>query len=218
VRNSPQPKAESDAALARWQAAVELSNVFLASPWRRTLPVGKFLLSDEGMIFQSDAGEWPVHVRVTMVGDLCARFGFSAQERSDGFVVGRTLPRRDAVMDNTFFRHTDGKFASPQTIAGLLLHELTHSVFREGTVGFWPGFAYYAEAAVTWRYRTLSGERRAFATSEEFHNFAVGRGKPGAAQAEMLRRFELHLAEGPTKYCRHGLTELPPAPQPTRQP
>lgn len=138
--------------------------------------------------------------------------GFSAQERSDGFVVGRTLPRRDPLIDNSFFRHTNGQLESPQRMAALLLHELTHSVFRDGTVGLLPGLAYYAEAAVTWRYRTLTGERRAYATSEEFHHFTTSRGKDAATQVEWLRRFEAHVADGPTKYCRHGPFLIPPRP------
>jgi hypothetical protein len=195
---------EIDEALGRWRAAVELSNAFLDSPWRRTLPPGKFVLGDEGMVFQSDGGEWPVMVRVTRFGDLCVKVGFAAQERSDGFVVGRTKPNRTVIIDNTFFRYPSGRSKPARAMAGVLLHETTHVVFRDGTVGFWAAVRYYAEAAATWRYRTLTAERRPYATSEEFAKFAASRTKDSAVQVELLRQFETHVAEGPTKYCRHG--------------
>lgn len=211
------PPGEIESATLRWGQAIELANAFLASPWRRTLPAGKFLMKDEGMVFRSEAGDWPTRVRVTKTGDLLARMGFIAQERSDGFVVGRTPPRRDAAVDNTFLRHLNGKPSSSRSIASLILHETTHGVFREGAVGFWPAVRYYGEAAFTWRYRTLTGERKAYATSEEFGVFADLRGKDAATQAEALRQFEAHLAEGPTKGCRHGPFSFPPAPDLARR-
>jgi hypothetical protein len=217
IREAKVPFTEIESATARWNGAIELANAFLASPWRRTLPAGKFVMEDGGMIFRSEVGDWPSRVRVTQIGDLLGRMGFIAQERSDGFVVGRTPPRRDAVIDNTFFRHLNGKPASSRSIASLILHETTHGVFREGAVGFWPTIKYYGEAAFTWRYRTLTGERKAYATSEEFGIFADLRGKDVATQTEALRQFEAHLTEGPTKRCRHGPFPTPPAPDRSRR-
>ncbi|HEX2852340.1 MAG TPA: hypothetical protein VHO24_03800 [Opitutaceae bacterium] len=213
LREAKVPQPEIENAMVRWRQAVELANAFLESPWRRTLPAGKFVLEDGGMVFRSEAGEWPAGVRVTAIGELCARMGFIAQERSDGFVVGWAPPRRDAAVDNTLFRHLNGKPASSRSIASLILHETTHGVFREGAVGLWPAVRYYGEAAFTWRYRTLTGERRAYATSEEFEAFIEYRRKDSTTQAEMLRQFEAHLAAGPTKGCRHGPFSSPPPPR-----
>jgi hypothetical protein len=211
LRTAAVADANAKDALARWQKAVGLANAFLDSPWRRTLPPGKFMLSEAGMIFRTLEKDWPVNVRVTPIGDWCVRFGFVAQERSDGFVVGRVPPQRSALLDNSFFLGRNGKSVSTPAMASLLLHETTHEIFREGTVSFWAGIAYYGEAALTWKYRTLRAERRPFATSEEFQFFIANQNADAETQAKLRREFETHLAQGPTKYCRHGPFPTVPA-------
>lgn len=201
--------------MQRWETAVVIANAFLESPYRRTLPAGNLTLEETGMTFYATGGAWPVRVRYDAIGQVCVALGFAAQERVDGFAVGKAPPRAHAVTDNTFFLHRNGSKQSPESMAALILHELTHEVLRDGTVSLPKAFAYYAEAALTFRTRTLTAERRPYATSEELWRFLESRGKDAATQTTMLADFEMHLSQGPTKFCRHGPFPIPTAPLPS---
>jgi hypothetical protein len=171
VREAVAPAEERDLAIARWTEGVALANDFLVSIHRETLPPGRFELGDDGMTFSSAGCVWPITVRSTAWGDLCLLTGFIAQERSWGFVVGKENPGADRVIDNSFLRNPDGAIASAPDIASLLLHETTHVVLRQGTVGFWKGFAYYLEVIFLFRYEDHSAERQPYATTREFAEF-----------------------------------------------
>lgn len=212
VRQASIAASDATDAIQRWETAVIIANAFLASPYRRTLPAGRFTLTDAGMRFETAGGAWPVHVRYDAIGHACVTFGFVAQERTDGFAIGKAPPKKNVVTDNTFFRTRSGAQQSPEAMAALLLHETTHEVLRDGTVNIPKSIAYYAEAMFLLRSRTLTAERRPYATSEEYGRFLKSHGRDEAAQAQMLREFEAHLAQGPTKFCRHGPFAVPLAP------
>jgi len=207
IRAADVPAEERAAALAALEQGVVLANEFLASPYRLTLPPGRFELDDDGMRFVTAGGERPIEVRCTTWGDLCVGFGFAAQERSWGFVVGAREPARDRRVDNTLLRDSDGEVKSPADVAELTLHETTHVVYGDGTVGFWNGVAYYLEAVFLFRYSKHSAERRPFATSHEFGYFRFERDSRPENRGFVREAFLEHLAE-PSKRCRHG--ELPP--------
>lgn len=218
IRTAPVPPAEQEETIRRWVVAVNMMNGFLQSPYRRTLPEGMLELDSQGLMFVTPAGRWPVRIRQTSFGDLLPPFGFMAQERSDGFVVGRVKPRRDGAIDNSLFRQRKGP-AAPASIAGLILHELTHEVYAEGAINPRKTLAYYAEVVFLFRYRNHTDERKAYATSEEFWRFMQAWGKDEKIGGETLADFERHLADGPTKRCQHGpfpATPRPPAGGPGR--
>lgn len=211
VRHAATTPDESAALIARWEAAVVIANAFLESPFRRTLPAGRFTVADDGMSFASASGDrWPMIVRYDAIGQACVNLGFVAQERRDGFAIGHAPPRRNVVTDNTFFRTRAGAAQSPESMAALLLHESTHVVLRDGTVTIPKAIAYYSEAVFLLRSRTLTAERRPYATSEEFNRFVQAHGTDEATQATFVQAFETHLARGHTKFCRHGPWPVPP--------
>jgi hypothetical protein len=163
--------AERDHDLKAWKEAVWLCNAFLASSYRKTLPFGHVQLTDGGVEFTGDHFVQPCRIRCTLWGDVLVAFGMRAQERSDGFVVGYTQPRRDRVADNSFFKHPNGALLPNTQLAAAILHEMTHTYFHQGTVDFGTGFRYYAEAVFLFRYRHHSMERLPFQTSSEFRSF-----------------------------------------------
>jgi hypothetical protein len=204
-------------AAATWREAVALANEFLASAQRRTLPEGRFELSEgAGMRFLTSAGAWPITVCCTSWGDVCVAFGFAAQEREWGFVVGSKEPERDRLVDNSLFVGPGGFRLTAGDVARLILHETTHVVWREGTVGFWNGVSYYLESIFLFRYSNHSDERRPNATDEEFDWFVNERALRATGDATVLAKFhayvERHLGEAHDT-CRHGpFEEAPPAP------
>jgi len=216
LRAAPDPRGWRAAALARWEQAVELANAFLASDWRRTLPPGRFELRDEGLAYVGDAGcTWPIAVRHSTWGDLVVATGFRAQEDARGFVVGAVDPPHcgpaDPLLDNTFFRWTDGAWHEPHALAELLLHETTHVVYRHGTVGAWNTLAYYAVAVATLGAADHPVERRPRASSEEFTLFRLARDAPEEYRHVYAEQFELHLAQAQA-HCRHGPFAAPECP------
>ena len=172
---------ERDNALKRWDEAVRLCNAFLASPYRSTLPEGTLQLTDEGMVFVTGDAVLPVRVRCTRWGDLVVATSYTAQERSDGFVVGLMSPKRDRLLDNSFFKDPQGQPLSSSVMAELTLHELTHSYCRVGTVSYIKALRYYAEAVFLFRYRNHSMERLPNKTTAEFWTFFLSRSKERAA-------------------------------------
>jgi len=188
-------------------------NEFLASDWRRTLPAGRFELDDEsGMRFVTAAGTWPISVHCNWYGDLCVATGFAAQEREYGFVVGEVDPERGRAIDNTLLCMSSGERMEPLDVAELILHETTHVVWREGTVGFWNGVAYYLEAIFLFRTNDHSAERRPHATGEEFLWWHMSRDGDELMRTTIREFFEQHLRED-HPLCEHGpFEESPPNP------
>ena len=158
-------------ALKRWGEAVLICNEFLASKYRKTLPKGEMVLEASGMTFISANACLPVHIRCGVAGDLLIPFNMIAQERSDGFVVGALPPREHRELDNSFFKHRSGSWQQNYQMAGLILHEVTHSHFKMGTVSFPKTVRYYAESIFLLRYRSHSMEVLPFHTSSEFSAF-----------------------------------------------
>jgi len=208
------PAEERRARLATWREAVAIANGFLASEWRRTLPAGRFELDDElGMSFVTEHGTWPIEVRCTTWGDLCVATGFAAQERERGFVVGETGEERDRLVDNSLFESGTGWIRPASSIADLILHETTHTVWREGTVGFWNGVAYYLEAIFLLRAQHHSDERLPHGTDHEFAWWLVARDEPEAAAHPGFQQYVADHYATPQEHCRHGPFETgPPAP------
>lgn len=193
---------------AKWTSAVEIANEFLASPYRRTLPAGRYELAETGMSYVSERGTWPIEVRCSTWGDNVVAFGYRAQEREYGFVVGKRPPNRDRSVDNSMFVDGDGLAHDAESIAALILHETTHVVVREGTVGFWNGVAYYLEAIFLLRSASHSAERYPHGTNEEFGFFRIDRDSDDAEPDTWLHFLDDHIAKGGGKNCRHG--PLPP--------
>lgn len=166
--------------LKRWSDAIGLCNEFLSSPFRKTLPQGRLQFADDNMEFRAGGEVLPVIVRCTTWGDLVvlSKTG-TAQERSDGFVVGLVKPKRNRLVDNSFFKTADGQPYSGAAMAQVILHELTHSYYRTGTVGWSEGFLYYLEAVCLLRNRTHTAERLPYQTSAEFLRFIQARNTAG---------------------------------------
>ena len=162
------PRAEQ--ALELWRQGIELANGFLASEHRTILAPGRIELDETGMRYVTADDVQPIEVRQTTWGSICLTFGFDAQERSWGFVVGGR-GEGDALYANSLFLDAGDDWRHPALVASLVLHELTHTVEGVGTVGFWKGFAYYMEAIFLFRYRNHSDERLPYATTEEFLNW-----------------------------------------------
>ncbi len=154
-----------------WKEAVSISNEFLASEYRKTLPQGEISLDENGMVFVSDRVRLPIRIRCSSSGDLLIPFKMVAQERSDGFVVGSVPPHRHREIDNTFFKHISGSPQQNYQLAGLILHEISHVHFRLGTVSVPKTVLYYCEAIFLLRYRSHSMEILPFRTSREFNAF-----------------------------------------------
>ena len=171
IRNVNGRAVEQADALKRWGEAVSICNEFLSSDYRKTLPKGDMVLEASGMTFISADARLPVRIRCGVAGDLLIPFHMIAQERSDGFVVGALPPREHRELDNSFFKHRSGSWQENYQMAGLILHEVTHSHFKLGTVSFPKTVRYYAEAVFLFRYRSHSMERLPFQTSSEFSAF-----------------------------------------------
>lgn len=224
VRSSSAPEAEREEALRRWEEAVGIANEFLSSPYRRTLPEGRFE-GPGGRRFVTPGGAWPVEIRCTGWGDLVVGTGFAAQEATFGFVVGVREPEgRDAepAFDNSFILGPDLKLHDAIRMAELLLHETTHDVYRVGAVGFWPSVVYYLECVVLFRSSTNSAENRPRATSEEFGYFLMAREarekRDEAMEKLVVGSFEDHVSD-PERHCEHGPfaeTLEPPLPADSR--
>jgi len=213
IRAASAPAERREATLAAWMQSIAIANEFLASPYRRTLPPGSIELGLRGMRFVTEQGTWPLEIHCNAYGALVLAVGAQAQEREYGFVVGLQDGGVDRSLDNALFRHADSSLREPQDIAGTFLHEVTHVVYREGTVGFWNGVAYYLEAVFLLRNTKHSAERKAYATSHELSYFWITRDlEPGHLLDAIRETFEEHVADR-TKHCRHGpFTEAPPAP------
>ncbi len=160
--------------LARWEAGIARANAFLASAHNQDLPPGEFELLNDGMVLRTGDGRlWQVQVRCTTWGSMAAAFGYPAQERSWGFVVGA---RGDgpAVEANTFFRGIDGRARDADGIAQLILHEVAHQVHEVGTLGFRGGLHYYWHGIFS-SWDEHPDEQTPIRVDRAFRTFASGR-------------------------------------------
>lgn len=157
--------------LKRWDEAVRICNDFLASDFRKTLPEGRMVLEEGGMTFVTADARLPIRIRCCVAGDLLIPFKMIAQERSDGFVVGSLPPRQNREIDNSLFKELSGSWQANHQIAGVILHEVTHTHLKTGTVSFSKTVKYYAESIFLFRYRSHSMEILPYRTSSEFSAF-----------------------------------------------
>lgn len=192
-------------------------NEFMVSPHRRTLPPGRFELRFDGVQFVTERGTWPIGVESTTWGDVVVATDFWAQEDESGFVVGAIDPPAgadpDPLVDHSFFRWKGDRWLAPVSIAELTLHETTHVVWRDGTVGPWATIVYYVVAAATLRASTHPAEDRPNATSEEFAWFLRAR-DPDSPEARAVAREAAEHVTSPRDHCLHGPFEWPCAPRP----
>lgn len=142
VREADAPPQQIEHALEQWQDAVELVNAFLVEQQPEELPWFRLGWSDLGMLLVREDGVQPFSVACTPWGSLVVMAGFTAQERSWGFVVGPTEGQGDPLMENSFFQGLFGQRGS-HSLGGLILHEAVHTVQPSGTVGFFRGIRYY---------------------------------------------------------------------------
>ena len=208
LRHANLPADEREHVLTTWNEAVALANGYLASPYRHSMPAGRYTLDDElGMTFESDGRRWPIQVWNSFGGWLVTSFGFRAQERERGFVVGPRPPDEQPLVDHSMFRDLDGDWHSARSVASLVLHETAHTIHREGTVGFGNTLLYYLEAVFLLRTTDHSDERIPNAVSEEFRYWASA---PYLLSDALLetgitaeQRLDEHMAQDHDD-CRHG--------------
>lgn len=175
VAKAEAPSALRERSLARWEEAVALVNQYLDEHPRLELPPFRLEMTGRGMRLRTPDGEQDFRVACTAWGWLVTRFGFTAQERSWGFVVGPDGDG-DPVLANTFFRGgLFGGWRSAESLGGLILHEAVHTVSGQGTVGFVPGLRYYAASLVHGGSDTHPDERLAYAIERDFRGWAARR-------------------------------------------
>lgn len=134
--------AQKENYLEQWEASLAVANAFLASEHNQSLPKGSYELRNEGMMLRGPERDYEVTVKKTTFGGLCATFGYPAQERSWGFVVG-SASRGPSVVANTFFHGVSGKRRNAEMLAELILHETAHQVHDVGTLRFSRTMHYY---------------------------------------------------------------------------
>ena len=171
LSNSHNEPAFAQTELATWSQAVDLCNLFLKSDQRHTLPAGSITLDQQGMVYSYQGGAIRMTVKCTSFGDILVYCKMAAQERSWGFVVGRTKPRVNRLTDNSLFRYPNGAFTSNIEVAGTILHELTHIYTKSCLSNPWEVIKYYTEACFLFRYRTHSMEKLPYRTSAEFYTY-----------------------------------------------
>ena len=125
--------------------AVLIANGFLCSKYRKTLPPGGLRLTDDGMTFVTAGAEQPLRIKCSVAGDILIPLHFAAWERSWGFVVGYVPPRQSRAIDNSLFKDSSGRALANYQVTRTILHELTHSYHKVGTVSFGKGVMYYME-------------------------------------------------------------------------
>mgnify|MGYP006935311467 CR=1 FL=1 len=163
------PEESRNHAIALLEDGVELANDFLASEYRLSLPAGHYEESEDGfLVFVTTNKRWPIRIYKSFGGELVVAFGFRAQERDDGFVVGSYPPDEYPEIDNSMFRYPDGDWLPADSVAQLILHETAHTINGEGTVGYWNTVKYYAEAIFLFRTNDHSDERIPMDVNFEF--------------------------------------------------
>jgi len=170
--DSPELSAEVKAeVIGRWESAVERANAFLASESNTLMPRGSYELLGSGLVYRTDQQDWEVTVRNTWFGDFVVFCGFTAQERSWGFVVGEVGDGTDMVANSLFVNY----FGNPRSVDGmaeLILHETAHQVFKVGTLDF-PSTLHYYWFSLFRDHASHPDEAEPNAVSDEFSAFAA---------------------------------------------
>ncbi len=180
--------------------AVDRANAFLVSEYNLSMPRAHYEMApDSSLVFVTEEKRWPIRIRKSTSGDLVIWFGFRAQERDDGFVVGSYPPDRFEEIDNSMFRQPDGSWASIDSVASLILHETAHTINGEGTVGYWNTVKYYAEVIFLFRTVNHSDERIPQAVDLEYQLGGLIEGARAGGQKEWEDAyrdgFERHRAQ-----------------------
>lgn len=158
-------------ALDALTSGVWLANAFLDSEFRHTLPAGRIDITEECLIYRSGSLEIPIHIRCTTFGDVLVAWDMAAQERSWGFIVGKVAGHGNRAYHNSLFYFPNGVFAGNVTVAGIILHELTHIYLGQGLDSMENSLRYYGEAVFLFRYRSHSMERAAYRTTDEYWSY-----------------------------------------------
>jgi hypothetical protein len=194
------PPAEIGLYLARWAEAVRLANEFLVSPRSLTMPRGAFVLTDDGMLFVTDSGTWPIEVRHRTWGAMVKLSGGQAQAWSWGFEVVPRPPDAEPLVDHSLFVDYEGEPVAAGDLARTILHETAHILYPVP----WGKVGYYAECVFLLRSSTHSAERIPRAVSEEFAWFHMEReGLDEIGRQAFAMVLSEHFAE-PQRNCRHG--------------
>lgn len=154
----------------RWHEAVTLVNQFLAEQPVWELPPFRLRHDPAGMRLVTEEGEQGFAVACTSWGNLVTLAGFTAQERSWGFVVGKQGDGDD-VLANSFLQSSMG-LRSVASLGGLILHEAVHTIEGSGTVSFWSGLRYYLLTPIYGGAQRHPHERLAYEVEARFHNWA----------------------------------------------
>ena len=151
--------------------------------------------------------------RSTSERDWVRTIGGKAQAVESGIIVGSRPPNRDRLVDNTLLRNHRGELYPGWRIALTILHETAHIVHRHGTIGFWNGVAYFAEAIFLLRAAHHSAERRPRATSGEFVYFYLAEKNPAVDRETVASLMQEHYSESHSD-CEHGPFDEAPAQPP----
>lgn len=173
VRASTVPAELVDRSLGQWEAAVELVNEFLDEQAPKDVPWFRLAYGEQGMLLIREEGVQRFDVACTAWGWVVVKSGFTAQERSWGFVVG-PLGGDQPVFDNSFFYGGFGLKGS-HGLGGLILHEAIHTVLENGTTGFFSGFGYYLKAIWHGGGEEHPHETRAYEIEGKFRGWASRR-------------------------------------------
>ena len=164
-------------AIENWKQSISLVNEFLEAQAPAELPWFRLGWSDRhGMFLVREDGVQSFRVACTPWGWLVVKSGFTAQERSWGFVVGPTADGEQPQLDNTFFQGLFG-MRGPQSLGGLILHEAIHTVQPSGTVGFFRGLRYYWWAIWKGGGEAHPDEALAYAVERRFRDWAAERAR-----------------------------------------
>lgn len=171
VRAANAPQGQIDAVLEQWQAAVDLVNAYLDEQPPAELPWFRLGWSEKGMLLVTDEGVRSFAVASTPWGWLVVQAGFTAQERSWGFVVGPTGQKGDPALQNSFFQGRLGQRGS-HSLGGLILHEAAHTLQPSGTVSFLRGARYYWHAIWNGGGEAHPDEADAYRIERQFRDWA----------------------------------------------
>jgi len=156
--------------IERWESSVERANAFLLSDSNTLMPQGSYELLGSGLVFRTETQDWEVTIRNTWFGDVVVASGFTAQERSWGFVVGEVGEGEDIVA-NSLFVTSFGNPRSADGMAELILHETAHQVFDVGTLDF-TGTLHYYWYSLFENHSGHPDEKMPNAVSREFSQFS----------------------------------------------
>lgn len=173
LKASTVPKQLVDRSVDQWRKAIELVNDFLDEQSFEDVPWFRLSYGEQGMLLIRENGVQRFDVACTPWGWFVVKSGFTAQERSWGFVVG-PMGGDQPVFDNSFFYGGFGLRGS-HGLGGLILHEAIHTVLENGTTGFFSGLGYYTKAIWHGGGEEHPHEARAYQIEGQFRDWASRR-------------------------------------------